>query len=142
MSTLLDKITTGKADDALKLLYGKIPKSLKQQKKRYLDLMETFTKTFPGNGDIELFSTPGRTEVGGNHTDHNAGRILAAAVDLDIVAAVAKNDGILIRIQSEKFPSVEINIADLDVVHHEAGLHHISVGPILEANQYIAGVGR
>ncbi len=68
---------------------------------------------------LEIFSTPGRTEVGGNHTDHNAGRVLAAAVDLDIVAAVAPNKEGVIRIRSEKFPSVIVNIEELDVVESE-----------------------
>lgn len=119
LSTILNKITGGKAANAFELLYGSNPRSMEQQKVRYLDLIHNFSQTFPGHGEIELFSTPGRTEVGGNHTDHNAGRVLAAAVDLDIVAAVAKNDGDLIRIRSEKFPSVEINIADLEVVQNE-----------------------
>jgi galactokinase len=119
MESLLNRINAGKADDTIKLLYGKKPGTLKQQQKRYLDLIHTFIQRFPGEGDIELFSTPGRTEVGGNHTDHNAGRVLAAALDLDIVAAVAKNDGNIIRIQSEEFPSVEVDATDLDVVTTE-----------------------
>ena len=113
MGPLLNNIRTGKADDALNLLYGSDPRSLEQQKSRYIDLVQRFTHTFPGDHEIELFSTPGRTEVGGNHTDHNAGRVLAAALDLDIVAAVTKNDGNIIRIQSEKFTSVEVDTADM-----------------------------
>ena len=87
MSTLLNKLTGGKADDAFKLLYGDSPRSLELHRLRYFDLIHNFSLTFPGGGEIEMFSTPGRTEVGGNHTDHNAGRVLAAAIDLDIVAA-------------------------------------------------------
>jgi len=119
MSTLLDKITGGNADDAFKLLYGIRSRSLELQRVRYFNLIQNFSQAFPGDDEIELFSTPGRTEVGGNHTDHNAGRVLAAAVDLDIVAAVAKNEENIISIQSEKFPSVEINITDLDAVQNE-----------------------
>ena len=68
---------------------------------------------------MEVFSTPGRTEVGGNHTDHNAGRVLAAAVDLDIVAVVAPNDDGVIRVRSEDYPPVEVSVDQLDVNESE-----------------------
>jgi galactokinase len=119
MDTLSNKISTGHADETLQMLYGDNLKRREWQRERYVDLIQKFKQTFPVDRQIELFSTPGRTEVGGNHTDHNAGRILAAAVDLDIVAAVTKNGENIIRIQSEKFPSVEINVAELDVIQSE-----------------------
>jgi galactokinase len=107
------------AQRGFQLLYGSNLTTLAVQKQRYKDLIQNFNKEFPGDRDIELFSTPGRTEVGGNHTDHNAGRILAAAVDLDIIAAAAPNKDRLIRIRSEEFPSVDVNIADLSMVENE-----------------------
>ena len=55
---------------------------LNEQADRYATLMKEFNKVF-GNDDVELFSSPGRTEIGGNHTDHNYGRVLAGAVNLD-----------------------------------------------------------
>jgi galactokinase len=119
MTTVLDALNTGKMDTALQLLYGVDPHRLETQKQRYASLIRMFKREFLGDRVIELFSTPGRTEVGGNHTDHNAGRILAAAVDLDIVAAVAVNKDGIIRIRSEKFPSVEVNIAELAAVESE-----------------------
>jgi galactokinase len=119
MSTLLNEISNGNVDDAFKMLYGKKTASIELQRHRYADLIQSFTEIFPGNGDIELFSTPGRTEVGGNHTDHNGGRVLAAALDLDIVVAAARNDQNIIRIHSEKFLPVEIDAAELDVVQDE-----------------------
>ena len=59
---------------------------------RYAALLDLYEKTFPGEGQICLFSAPGRTEIGGNHTDHEHGRVLAASVDLDTIAAVSSTD--------------------------------------------------
>ena len=59
------------------------------------------------------FSAPGRTEIGGNHTDHQRGRVLAAAVNLDTVAAVRVNHTDTIRILSKGYPLCEVNITDL-----------------------------
>ena len=59
------------------------------------------------------FSAPGRTEIGGNHTDHQRGRVLAGAVNLDTVAAVKPNGTSYIRIISEGYPKCEVNVADL-----------------------------
>jgi galactokinase len=119
MEFLIHLISTGNADQALQKLYGKKTETLELQKVRFADLIRSFTEKFPSKGEIELFSTPGRTEVGGNHTDHNGGRVLAAALDLDIVAAAVKNDGNIIRIQSKQFPALKVNTDDLDVVQDE-----------------------
>ena len=59
------------------------------------------------------FSAPGRTEIGGNHTDHQRGRVLAAAVNLDTVAAVRENGTDLIRVVSKGYPRCEINVTEL-----------------------------
>ena len=112
-------VEAGGLDKGLKLLYGDDPVELKKQKGRYAALIRIFNQEFPGERAIEIFSTPGRTEVGGNHTDHNAGRVLAAAVDLDIVAVVSPNQDGVIRIRSGKFPAVTVNTDELDVVESE-----------------------
>ena len=65
------------------------------------------------------FSAPGRTEIGGNHTDHQRGRVLAAAVNLDTVAAVRINGTDTIRILSKGYPMSEVNIAELTPVESE-----------------------
>lgn len=100
-------------------IYGTKPGVMEKQVKRYTGLLESFVSTFPGRTDIEVFSTPGRTEVGGNHTDHNAGRILAAAVDLDVIAAVCKNDTGIITVQSEGYPIDIVNTSELLPVEGE-----------------------
>ena len=119
MSELLDILNAGKADDVLGELYGSASAMLQKQRQRYIGLIEEYTHAFRGKRDIELFSAPGRTEVGGNHTDHNAGRVLAAAVDLDIVAAVARNDEDVIRVQSGEYPAATVRIDELAVVESE-----------------------
>jgi galactokinase len=115
----LEALHTEKADGVLRKLYGNKPAGLHRQRQRYADLVKKFTALFPGRDDVKLFSTPGRTEVGGNHTDHNAGRVLAAAVDLDAIAAVAKHDEGIIRVQSEGYPQSIINTGELSAVESE-----------------------
>ncbi len=77
-------------------------------------LQEGFKKTFDSTPE-RYFSAPGRSEIGGNHTDHQRGRVLAAAVNLDTVAAVRVTDGDLIRIQSEGYPLCTVSLNDLTV---------------------------
>lgn len=66
-----------------------------------------------------LFSAPGRTEIGGNHTDHQRGRVLAGSVNLDVIAAVAPSGDRTIRIQSEGFPMDVVDLDDLSVREEE-----------------------
>ena len=77
-----------------------------------------FRATF-GTDPEQYFSAPGRTEIGGNHTDHQRGRVLAAAVNLDTVAAVRINGTDLIRIQSAGYPMCTIDVTDLAVKSEE-----------------------
>ena len=72
-----------------------------------------------GGAPERYFSAPGRTEIGGNHTDHQRGRVLAAAVNLDTVAAVRPNGTNLIRIQSQGYPMCQVSIEDLTPVEAE-----------------------
>ena len=75
-------------------------------------LDQGFAAAFGGE-PTRYFSAPGRTEIGGNHTDHQRGRVLAAAVNLDTVAAVRENGTDLIRILSKGYPRCEINVKEL-----------------------------
>ncbi|MDE6591954.1 MAG: galactokinase [Oscillospiraceae bacterium] len=103
------------SENILKTLYGE---KAEAQKKRYEALAEKFTGLY-GEGDIRFFSAPGRTEVGGNHTDHNHGRVMAAAVDLDVIAAVREEEGSVVRVKSEGFPEDVVDISDLSVKEAE-----------------------
>lgn len=85
---------------------------------RMADAEKGFADTF-GKETERFFSAPGRTEIGGNHTDHQHGCVLAAAVDLDIFGAAAKNDSRIIRIFSEGYGMEEISLDDLEVKKEE-----------------------
>ncbi len=110
ISTLNEKINGG--DNPLfKELYGSDVAELKVQADRYADLMAEFEKTY-GTDDVSLYSSPGRTEIGGNHTDHNYGRVLAGAVNLDNIAVAAKNGTNTVRIKSAGYPAFEVELSD------------------------------
>jgi galactokinase len=113
ISHILETLQTGKADALLTRLYGNKPGVLQKQIERYTRAIEEFRALYPTQTDIQIFSSPGRTEVGGNHTDHNAGRILAAAVDLDIIAVIAKNDLGVIHIKSEGYSQDIVDLNEL-----------------------------
>ena len=89
---------------------------LEQSRKQLLD--SGFAAAF-GGAPARYFSAPGRTEIGGNHTDHQRGRVLAAAVNLDSVAAVALNGMDMIRIQSKGYPMCQVKITELTPVEGE-----------------------
>jgi len=115
----LSFINSGRGEAALGQLYGRRPEIVRQQQARYSALIEKFRGLYPGESEMELFSSPGRTEVCGNHTDHNGGRVLAAAVDLDIAAAVSKTGDGLITLNSEGYPPLVIDTRQLDPVLQE-----------------------
>lgn len=100
-------------------IYGGRPEILSAQTDRYRKLLSYFGRSHSVSEEVSLFSTPGRTEVGGNHTDHNAGRVLAAAIDLDIIAAVSKHSRNEIVIESEGFQTFSVNLDNLEAVGSE-----------------------
>jgi galactokinase len=102
-----------------KRLYGADDESVRMQRDRFGRLLSRFTALFGDHDDVRLFSAPGRTEVGGNHTDHNHGHVLAAAVNLDVIAAAGRTDGTKIVVESDGYPRCEIDIADLAVREEE-----------------------
>jgi len=94
-------------------LYGNDPLKLKYNADRYNRLLDSFNSAF-GQSDAWFFTSPGRTEIGGNHTDHNFGRVLAGAVNLDNVCVAAKNNSSIINIKSESYPDFEVNLSSLE----------------------------
>lgn len=97
-------------------LYGTAEGTLSKQTERYGKLVERFEARFGApQGETYFFSAPGRTEIGGNHTDHNNGRVLAAAVNLDTVAFVEKTDDHVIVVDSEGFPPITVELDALEV---------------------------
>lgn len=89
-----------------------------------------------GAGDPEFFSAPGRTEIIGNHTDHNGGKILAASITMDSVAAAAPTDDGVVTIVSEGYPDpIVVDTAALDEVPHEAGSRALVAGMLVAARE-------
>lgn len=96
----LQKLDTAEAKKIMTELYGGT--GAEENTERYRQVTLGFEKTY-GNGDVLLFSSPGRTEISGNHTDHNHGKVLAGSINLDCVGAAAKNGTDTVRILSETF---------------------------------------
>ena len=110
---LIEEINEGNTP-LFKELYGTDTVVLKEQAERYKSLMSDFEKTY-GTDDVMLFSSPGRTEIGGNHTDHNHGRVLAGAVNLDNIAVAAANGSNIIKVKSTGYPEFQVDISDLNI---------------------------
>ena len=111
---LKQKILNGGYDQAFAKLYGADTATVAAQRVRYVDMIDHFEENFGTGRTVCLYSAPGRTEIGGNHTDHNNGVVIAAAVNLDIIAVVAKNDENVVRVISHGFGKIDdVNLRDL-----------------------------
>ena len=115
-SLLIKDTQNGALDSTLVHLYG--ADKLAHQKARYTEAIGEFINIY-GDLEVTLFSVPGRTEVSGNHTDHNRGCVLAAALDLDIIAVAAKTDEMKIEVKSKGFDKDEVDISDLNPDNYE-----------------------
>lgn len=92
------------------------------QRERYQALKEGFANQFGGTEGGAFFSAPGRSEIGGNHTDHNHGRVLAAAVNLDVVAFARKTEDGKVSLKSAEYPGVDVvDLSDLSKDTEEEG---------------------
>lgn len=117
---LREEIKSGMLDDRFKRVYV-TEKEVKEQYDRYCSLADDFDEVFSSDRDVRLFSAPGRTEVGGNHTDHNHGRVLAAGINLDAIALASKNDDNTVRVKSRGYAMDVIDLSDLSVHKDEEG---------------------
>jgi len=105
MSELLKlkhQIANGEHDSTFLRLYGNGDNVISYQRTRYIEALEAFSALYPEYTEVSIFSAPGRTEVCGNHTDHNHGKTLAAGIDLDVIGVVAKCEKRL-EVQSKGF---------------------------------------
>lgn len=93
---------------------------LEYQNRRYAEAVAKFEELF-GEKEVEIYSAPGRSEVGGNHTDHQLGMVLATSINLDAIAVVSRTEGNLIRVVSEGYDMVEVDIEDLEEKAYEEG---------------------
>ncbi len=118
---LINKLNNSGFREELSVLYGSDAGVLYSQRQRYSKAAERFREIFQSREDVHLFSAPGRSEIGGNHTDHQHGCALGAAVNLDVVAVVAFHDEGVIRLYSEGYGMTEIDLSDLGVHEDEKG---------------------
>ena len=91
--------------------YTELYRDLEVQKERFLKAISKFEAVYGAERDVEVFSVSGRTEISGNHTDHNNGKVLAGAIDRDIIAIAAKNDDGVVRLYSEGYPEDNVEIS-------------------------------
>ena len=93
---------------------------LDAQRDRYIKALEEFEKLY-GVKEVEIYSAPGRSEVGGNHTDHQLGMVLATSINLDAIAIVAKTGDNKVTIKSEGYKKEEVSLEELQPVKEEEG---------------------
>ncbi len=110
MLPIREKLTNGDFDNELSYLYGA---DFEAQKVKYAALADAFEGVMGQNDAAMLFSAPGRSEIGGNHTDHQLGRVLAAAVTMDTRAVVAKRNDNIVRIHSQGYTPLCVSLDNL-----------------------------
>lgn len=117
---LKQQILNGEYDTALTHLYTAA--ALETQRGRYLKAIDSFLQHFGDNDqEVSLYSAPGRTEIGGNHTDHNHGIVFAAAVNLDMISVVRRTDNLVVHTKSEGFETLCVDLSCLTPCSEEAG---------------------
>ncbi len=105
---LKSAILEGKFDERFAYIYGE--GAVETQKARYVAAVDGFAALYGTDRDAALYSVAGRSELSGNHTDHNHGCVIAASIDLDIIAVAAPNDENIIRVKSEGFKEDVVDI--------------------------------
>lgn len=122
----IENISSDALDDKLIALYTS--NSVLRQKRRITKAIDKFSEIYPQRNDIHIYSASGRTEIGGNHTDHQHGCVIAAAVNLDVIGVTAfHNDGV-VRIKSEGYDAFQISLDDLEIHKDELGTSAIVRG--------------
>lgn len=108
-------LAAGEYNDKLKYLYSCGDDDVNPYIDRYIEAINGFEETFGKADEIALFSAPGRTEIGGNHTDHQHGCVLAGSVNLDVISAARPNGTNTVRIQSKNYKMDVIELDDLEI---------------------------
>lgn len=115
---LKKKIDNGCFDKQFEVLYAQVTREIKV---RYRKTVDEYVSIFGDSDELTLLSVPGRSEVGGNHTDHNNGRVIACSVNLDIIAVAAPNGENTIKIKSEGFDMDSVELDKLNPDTSEKG---------------------
>lgn len=120
-ASMIRSLKTPPVMERLIHLYGGRDGMMVAQSARYIGVLKRHEELFNHDGEVLLVSAPGRTEIGGNHTDHNRGRVLAAAVNLDTLSAVSAREDMLVHLNSEGYPAMTLDLSDLAVHPEENG---------------------
>ena len=113
VSVWKQELADGTHTSRLAALYCCAPEQTPTQAARYAAVLDGLEKTFGSHAEAGLYSAPGRTEIGGNHTDHQHGRVLAGSVNIDMIAAAAPNSLNQLRVQSEGYDLCVIDLSNL-----------------------------
>ncbi len=108
------------AEDALLLDLYLDEEKLDYQRARYVAAIEQFEALY-GSAEVSIYSAPGRSEIGGNHTDHQNGEVLAASVNLDAIAVVEAVAEPVVKVVSEGYPMITVSLEDLEKKDEEEG---------------------
>ena len=129
LSQIKQNISNGNFDKTFNLLY----EDTESARARFDSALQEFYNLFGEKEDIRLFSAPGRTEIGGNHPDHQHGLVLAGSVNLDVIAVVAENQDGIVRIKSQGYPQDTVNITELEPQASEKGCASALIRGVLAA---------
>lgn len=108
---LIEKLQNSELDDRLLDIYVD-KKLMDYQRNRYVAAIKKFEDLY-GAGEVVIFSAPGRSEVGGNHTDHQHGKVLATSINLDSLGVVRATDDNTIRLVSDNYDEIVITLDDI-----------------------------
>ena len=120
-ANMINQLKTPEIMKQLTHLYGNHEGMLVEQTNRYSHLIKKHNDLVGNAQAIHMISAPGRTEIGGNHTDHNSGKVLAAAVNLDTLAAVTPRNDEIVNIYSEGYAPLSLSLSDLELKEEEKG---------------------
>lgn len=118
-SQVKEFLAEGKYDHNLAYIYVCDFEKVAFYRKRLIQAIEAFEELYGKDREISIFSAPGRTEIGGNHTDHQGGRVLAASVNLDVIAVVSLSESRTVNIKSEGYEMDTLSVNDLEAKPEE-----------------------
>lgn len=109
-TSIISNINSGTYDSTFKKLYVD-EEIIPEEKNRYIRAIESFIELY-GDLDIEIYSAPGRSEIGGNHTDHQRGKVLATSVNIDVIAVCSPSGDDTVDFKSEGYPAIKVDISN------------------------------
>ena len=130
LTNCIEEIRSDRVRNLFAELYGTQNHVVEKQQQRYERAVQAFHEFFPTRTDIKIYSAPGRTEIGGNHTDHQRGIVLAGAVNLDVIGVVSFHDEGIARVKSEGYPLAEIPLRDFTPNSNDDGTTALVKGVI------------